>query len=158
MTPPGMRNRTQSASTKAKSAVEQAVEQAEKQAILEGDIEKMPAKTMEIQVIDNETGQVVKSMETASYEKATEEFETELLTVSNNPTIYDDQSKKAIPEAPVADGDGGDITKEAVAPPPTTTTAPAPPAPAAKATVPAPTPAETAQTTVPVSENYDEMV
>ena len=155
MTPPGMKNRTQSASTKTKSALEQAVEQAEKQTILEGDIEKMPAKTMEIQVIDNETGQIVKSMETASYEKASEEFETELLTVANNPTIYEDQSKKAIPEAPVADGDGGDITKEAVAPTPTTTTTPAP---AAKATVPAPTPAETAETTVPVSENYDEMV
>jgi len=150
MTPPGMRNRTQSASTKAKSAVEQAVAQAEKQSILEADIEKMPAKTMEIQVIDNETGQVVKSMETANYEKATEEFETELLTVANNPTIYEDQSKKTIPEAPVADGDGGDITKEAVAPTPTT------PAPAARATVPAPT--ATAETTVPVSENYDEMV
>ena len=156
MTPPGMRNRTQSASTKAKSALEQAVEQAEKQTILEGDIEKMPAKTMEVQVIDNETGQVVKSMETASYEKASEEFETELSTVANNPTIYDDQSKKAIPEAPVADGDGGDITKEAVAPPPPTPTTT--PAPAAKATVPAPAPAETVETTVPVSENYDEMV
>ena len=158
MTPPGMRNRTQSASTKAKSPVEQAVAQAEKQTILEADIEKMPAKTMEIQVIDNETGQVVKSMETASYEKATQEFETELLTVANNPTIYEDARKKVVPEAPVADGDGGDMTKEVVVAPPAPTPTIAPPVPAARATVPAPTPTETAVTTVPAAENYNEMV
>jgi len=126
MVPPAVKNRTQSMSTKQvipsgpDASIVRAIDNAKKASLLKANWDKMPAKKFKI-VVKRKDGSVAKeTAEMGDYTKALEVYESELLTVANNPDFYD-KSQVLIPEAPVADGSGGDITQTSGAIPPTAT-------------------------------------
>ena len=116
MVPQAVRSRTQSMSTKQMipsgpdASIQRRIDAAKKASALKANWDKMPAKKFKI-VVKRKDGSVAKeTAEMGDYAKALEVYESELLTVANNPDFYD-KSQVIIPEAPVADGSGGDITK-----------------------------------------------
>ena len=116
MVPQAVRSRTQSMSTKQMiprgpdASITRKIEAAKKASVLKANWDKMPAKKFKI-VVKRKDGSVAKeTAEMGDYAKALEVYESELLTVANNPDFYD-KSQVIIPEAPVADGSGGDITQ-----------------------------------------------
>ena len=126
MVPQAVRSRTQSMSTKQvipsgpDASIVRAIDNAKKASLLKANWDKMPAKKFKV-VVKRKDGSVAKeSAEMGDYTKALEVYESELLTVANNPDFYD-KSQVLIPEAPVADGSGGDITQTSGAIPPTPT-------------------------------------
>ena len=161
MVPQAVRSRTQSMATKQvipsgpDASITRKIEAAKKASVLKANWDKMPAKKFKV-VVKRKDGSIAKeTAEMGDYTKAVEVYESELLTVANNPDFYD-KSQVIIPEAPVADGDGGDITMmmesstpvsenydmmvdAAPAPAPVVVPAPAP----APVVVPAPAPAQT---------------
>jgi len=115
MVPQAVRSRTQSMSTKAvipagpDASIQRRIDAAKKASILKSNWSKMPAKKFKI-VVKRKDGSIAKeTAEMGDYTKALEVYDSELLTVANNPDFYD-KSQVIIPEAPVADGNGGDIT------------------------------------------------
>ena len=116
MVPQAVRSRTQSMSTKQvipsgpDASIVRAIDNAKKASLLKASWDKMPAKKFKV-VVKRKDGSVAKeTAEMGDYAKALEVYESELLTVANNPDFYD-KSQVLIPEAPVADGNGGDITQ-----------------------------------------------
>ena len=116
MVPQAVRSRTQSIATKQviprgpDASIQRRIVAAKKASILKSNWSKMPAKKFKV-VVKRKDGSVAKeTSEMGDYAKAVEVYESELLTVANNPDFYD-KSQVIIPEAPVADGSGGDITK-----------------------------------------------
>ena len=115
MVPQAVRSRTQSMATKQvipsgpDASIQRRIDAAKKASVLKANWDKMPAKKFKV-VVKRKDGSVAKeTAEMGDYAKALEVYESELLTVANNPDFYD-KSQVIIPEAPVADGDGGDIT------------------------------------------------
>ncbi len=151
MVPQAVRSRTQSMATKQviprgpDASITRKIEAAKKASVLKANWDKMPAKKFKV-VVKRKDGSVAKeTAEMGDYAKAVEVYESELLTVANNPDFYD-KSQVIIPEAPVADGDGGDITMMVESSTPVSENydmmvdaAPAP----APVVVPAPAPAQT---------------
>ena len=116
MVPQAVRSRTQSMSTKQMipsgpdASIQRRIDAAKKASALKANWDKMPAKKFKI-VVKRKDGSVAKeTAEMGDYAKALEVYESELLTVANNPDFYD-KSQVIIPEAPVADGSGGDMTQ-----------------------------------------------
>ena len=92
------------------ASIQRRIDAAKKASALKANWDKMPAKKFKI-VVKRKDGSVAKeTAEMGDYAKALEVYESELLTVANNPDFYD-KSQVIIPEAPVADGSGGDITQ-----------------------------------------------
>lgn len=115
MVPQAVRSRTQSMATKQMipsgpdASIQRRIDAAKKASVLKANWDKMPAKKFKV-VVKRKDGSVAKeTAEMGDYAKALEVYESELLTVANNPDFYD-KSQVIIPEAPVADGNGGDIT------------------------------------------------
>ena len=156
--PQAMRRRTQSMATKAvvptgpDASIQRRIDAAKKASVLKSNWDKMPAKKFKV-VVKRKDGSIAKeTAEMGDYAKAVSTYESELLTVANNPDFYD-KSQVVIPEAPVADGDGGDITKMMEASTPVSENydtmvdaapAPAPVMPAPAPVMPAPAPREIA--------------
>ena len=171
--PPAMRSRSQSTSTKEKTSdvvlsqndEEEKVKSAIVKTAIEGDIEAMPEKKAQLVLINTENGKELIGPP-ANYDQMLYQFNNSQSTLEHSgPEMFEEMlnpdvktalgiDQKLVTEVPTANGDGGDITKtnqeatsevqEAITPVETeqvqTTTA------------------QTTETTVAQSENYDEMV